>query len=361
MAALVALGACSGGSDGSADGSVPAPDATPDAAPTDTAFDGRDGTPGDTMPAGDFATEIDDDTIIATEDGLVPTSTVEAAGAEDARPDADRPDTTVPRVSLPPAESVERIVSLSPTHTEILFALGLGDFVVAVDPTSDFPAEAVALQRADLDADLAQVEPVLALDPDVVVLGDDPTDLASRLSAAGVAAYVGPEPADLDGAFAQFADVAAIVGRPDLAEDLVARLRAEIDGIVEALPAAGPDGSRGTVFHELDPSLLALSDDTFLSNVYEELGLVNIVVDDEPVVRVPAGDVLEADPDVIVLGDAECCAVSIDVVGARPGWADMSAVRSGAVVEVDDDLLDRWGPRLVDLVRAVAGGVAAAG
>lgn len=329
--------------------------------PTTVLFNELEGTSSETLPEGEAGVGIDDETIIATDDGQIPTTTLEPAGTgEDARPDESVTSTTLAPVPPPPAEEISRIVSLSATHTEMLFSMGLGESIVAVDVESDFPAEAVALQRDDIADDLAQIDPILALDPDVVVLGDDPTDIASRLSAQGVATYSGPMPADLAGVFQQFADLAEIVGRPDLAEDVVAAMRADIDEIIASLPPADADGTRGTFFFELDPSLFSVNDDTFVSNLLEELGLVNIVTDGDPFVQVAPDAVVAADPDVIVLGDAECCGVTLDVVAARPGWSDIAAVQSGAVVSVGDDIRQRWGPRLVDMLRTVAGGIIAA-
>lgn len=301
---------------------------------------------------------LGDDVIIGTEDGQVPTTTTEPSveGTPDELPDAAEPTTTPAPVPLPEPAAVGRIVSLSPTHTETLFALGLGEFVVAVDGESNYPAETVSVRRDDLDSGSADLTVLLELDPDVVILGEDPTNMAGRLDAAGVASYVGPPATSIDDVYVQIADVAAIVGRPDAADELVAQMQGDIDEIVGAVPAGS-----FTFFHEIDPSLFTITADGFLPSVYGLVGLTNIMDTSggEPFGQATNDEVLAANPSVIVLADADCCGVTIDVIAARPGWGNLSAVQNGAVVELDDDIASRWGPRAVDLVRAIGGAVSA--
>jgi iron complex transport system substrate-binding protein len=307
---------------------------------------------------------LDDDVIIGTDDGSPPTSTTEppVAGTPDEPPAVDATTTTAPVVPFPDPVDIDRIVSLSSTHTETLFALGLGDLVVAVDAESDFPQAALSVRDPLLGDDFANLDPILALDPDVVIVGDDPTGVVARLNAVGIASYGGPRAKSLADVYTQIRDIAAIVGRPESAEQLVAKMRSDIDQIVAALPA-GATGSGLTVFHEIDPSLFTVGNDSFLSDVYSTLGLTNIAGPGDAssqVTQMTNDAVVAADPDVIVLADADCCAVTIERLAARPGWANVSAVRDGAVVAVTDPLAQRWGPRVVDLLRLVAGGVAAA-
>ncbi len=135
-------------------------------------------------------------------------------------------------------------------------------------------------------------------------------------------------------------------------------MQAEIAGIVASLPP----GER-TYFHEVDPSLVTIAAGSFLDSLYGMLGLGSIVGagDAAGFTQLTPDQVVAADPDVIVLADAECCAVTIDSIALRAGWDGISAVSDGAVVELPDDLATRWGPRVVDLMRLVAGAVAAAG
>jgi len=358
VAAIVILAACSGSDDagtGAGDGSAATIVADPD-----SLFD-PDNPEGTAPPVPGTAVVLDDDVIIATEDGEIPPTTTEPPidpDGPDAPPVAGAPTTTAAPVPLPAPTDIGRIVSVSPTHTETLFALGLGEFVVGVDSESDFPEAALDVRRDDLEPDSADLAPLLSLAPDVVIIGDDPTGLAQRLDAEGIASFTGPEPDTLDDVYAQIVGIAGVVGRPELGEDLVASMRVSITASVASLPA----NSGRTYFHEVDPSLVTITPGNFLDSVYGELGLESIVAPDPSgFTAVTPDQVLSANPDVIMLADVECCAVSADVLANRPGWSGLSAVSNGAVVELQDYMVMRWGPRVVDLVEAVAVGAASAG
>lgn len=312
----------------------------------------------------DFELEVDENVIVATEDGSLPTMTTEpsADGTPDEPPSADVTTTTAAPVAIPEPDEIGRIVSLSPTHTETLYALGLGDFVVAVDRDSDFPEAALEVREESLGPDTSGLDVLLGLDPDIVIIGDDPTDIVGRLNAAGVPSYSGPPADSVEEVFTQIEDIADLVGQPELADELVTDMRDEIESIVSSLPDGATDL---TVFHEIDPSLFTTGSDSFLSDVYATVGLTNIAgpgdVDQAgQVTQMTSDEVVAADPDVIVLADVDCCDVTIDRLASRDGWSDISAVEDGAVVPVSDGLAMRWGPRVVDLLSAVAGGVAAA-
>lgn len=360
IAVALLAGACSG-SDEATDSTPPASD------PVATTTDGDESVfnpsnPDDTVaPVPGTAVELDDDVIIETEDGSIPTPTTEPPvdpDGPDAPPPTDATTTTAAPVPVPEPESIGRIVSVSPTHTETLFALGLGEFVVAVDSSSDFPAEASAVRRDDLNPDSADLSTLMALEPDVVVIGEDPTGLVGRLNESGVASFSGPPAASLDEVFEQIRSIAGLVDRPDLADDLIGEMQAEIDGIVGSFAP----GER-TYFHEVDPSLVTIAPGSFLDSMYGELGLTSIVAEADPsgFTQLTPDAVVAAAPDVIVLADAECCGVTIDVIAGRTGWGEIPAVNDGAVVALPDDLAMRWGPRVVDLLRVVAGGIIAGG
>jgi iron complex transport system substrate-binding protein len=357
VAGLLGVAACSG-----SDADVAEVAETTESATVDGSEDLFDPTnpDGTEPPVAGTAVQLDDDVIIATEDGQIPPTTTEPPidpDGPDAPPPIDVSPTTAAPVPLPDPADVGRIVSMSPTHTETLFALGLGEFVVAVDARSDYPEAALEVRRDDLDADSSDLAPLLALDPDVVIIGEDRTGLAQRLDAAGIASYSGPPAASLDDVYDQILGIASVVGRPELGEDLVDSMRASIAATVASLP----DTSTRTYFHEIDPSYITITAGTFLDSVYGEMGLVSIVPPDPSGFTQASSDqVLAADPDVLILADAECCDVTIDVVAGRPGWSSLSAVSNGAVVELADYMAFRWGPRVVDLVETVAVGVASA-
>jgi iron complex transport system substrate-binding protein len=252
----------------------------------------------------------------------------------------------------------QRIVSLSPTHTEILFAVGAGDQVVAVDSMSNYPAESAAV-LTEISAYEPNVEAISALEPDLVVIGDDFSGLAEQLSAIGVASWVSPAPLDLDEAYQQINDLGKVVGHADEAQSLTQKMQDEIAGIVSEIEApAAPV----TYYHELDDTYYSVTGNTFIGSIYELFGMRNIAdatEGDTDYPQLSAEFIVSQDPNVIFLADVNCCGATAENVAARPGWSGLSAVISGNIVALDDDIASRWGPRLVDYVQAVATGLAA--
>lgn len=252
----------------------------------------------------------------------------------------------------------QRIVSLSPTATEMLFAVGAGDRVVAVDDYSNFPTEAEDLPR--LDAYEPNVEAITALDPDLVIVTYDPGNLVEQLAAVDTPTFLAPAAADLEGVYAQIEQIGDLTGRGDAARDLTASMRDEVEAILADVTAPAEPL---TYYYELDDTLYSLTSRTFVGGVMSLLGLENVADDVEAGNDYPqlsAEIVVAADPDLILLADTKCCGQSAATVAARDGWAELGAVREGRVVELDDDIASRWGPRIVELLRVVADAVAAA-
>lgn len=261
------------------------------------------------------------------------------------------------RVAL--ERSPRRIVSISPTATETLFAIGAGDRVVAVDDQSDWPPEAPTTK---LSAYQPNVEAIAGYRPDLVVASDSlPREEIAGLRRLGVALLVQPAAERLDDAYAQIRELGAATGRRAAAARVARRVR---DRVRDAIAAAG-DGPPLKVFHELDPDLFSASSQTFIGRIYARLGLRNIADaaarrSGSPYPQLSAEAVVAADPDLVVLADGECCGQTPAKVAARAGWGDVSAVRRGAIVAVDDDIASRWGPRVPRLVAAVAEAIRAA-
>ena len=242
------------------------------------------------------------------------------------------------------------IVSLSPTATEILFAVGAGDQVVAVDSNSTFPPEAPI---TDLQAFEPNVEAIAEHEPDLVVISDDIDDLLASLEALEIPVIHQTAAVTLVDTYAQIEALGAATGRSEGAASLVADMRAEI----EALSARAPDlPEPPTYYYELDPTYFSVTSDTFVGEVVGMAGLENIAdevgEDAGGYPQLSAEFVIEADPDLIFLADTKCCDQSAETVAERPGWDQISAVRNGGVVELDDDVASRWGPRVVELLEA---------
>jgi len=253
----------------------------------------------------------------------------------------------------------ERIVSLSPSSTEGLFAVGAGDRVVAVDEYSDFPAEAPTTTLSGLTPNL---EAIIAYDPDLVIVSYDPGDLVAALRATGVPVLILPAAPTLEDVFTQLELLGAVTGQDDAAAALVASLRARIDAVIAGLPTLPRPL---TYFHELDDTLYTVTSQTFIGAVYALLGLENIAdaADSDGASfgypQLSAEYLLDADPDLILLADTRCCGQNATTLAARPGFDGLTAVRNSNVVELDDDVASRWGPRIVDFLEQVAVAVSA--
>ena len=249
----------------------------------------------------------------------------------------------------------EQIVSLAPTATEILFAIGAGDQVIAVDEFSNFPEEA---PTTDLSGYEPNVEAVAALDPDLVVVSDDLNDIVSALTAIDVPVVHHPAAVTLEDSYAQIEQLGLVTGNPDDAKSLVASIEDDIDRMVASMPELDEPLS---YYHELDSSLFSITSETFIGEIYSLVGLENIADQAEGAEtlypQLSAEHIIDADPDLIFLADTKCCGQSPETVAARPGWGELTAVAQGSVVPLDDDIASRWGPRVVDLLETVVDAV----
>jgi iron complex transport system substrate-binding protein len=241
-----------------------------------------------------------------------------------------------------------RIVSLSPTATESLFAIGAGSQVVAVDDRSDYPKQA---PRTSLSGFTPNVEAIASYKPDLVVAASDPKDLVSALRALGIPVILQDAPSTIAGAYRQIRQLGTVTGRTARATSLVTRMKSRIDRIVgKRKPAAVGE----TVYHELDPTFFSASSKTFVGRVYALFGLTNIAdAAGGQYPQLSAEYIVASSPDLVVLADSVCCGQTPTTVGGRPGWSGIAAVRTGSILRIDDSIASRWGPRLVNFVRAV--------
>jgi len=209
----------------------------------------------------------------------------------------------------------QRIVSLSPTATEMLFAIGAGSQVVAVDDQSNYPANAPTTKLSGFQPN---IEAIAAYKPDLVVAADDTGSLVHGMTDLSVPTLIEPAAKNLDDSYA-----------PPL-----------------------------TVYHELDDTYYSATSSTFIGQIYKLLGLENIAdkakgaASDYP--QLSSEYIVSANPDLIVLADTKCCHQDAQTVAARPGWNHIRAVRSGYVIGVDDDVASRWGPRIAEFVLIIA-------
>ena len=245
------------------------------------------------------------------------------------------------------------IISLSPTHTEMLFAIGAADQIIAVDDQSNFPAEALDKPR-ELSGFEPNIEAIAALKPDLVVMADDGVDLTGQLGKLGIPVWSGPAPATFDDVYAQIEQLGAATGHIGEAAELVGQMQTDIEAAIAAAPVLAEPAS---FYHELDPTLYSVTSNTFIGQVYGLFGLVNLadgVEEGNDYPQLNAEFIIQANPDLIFLADSKCCGESPETVAARDGWGATNAVINGNVIAVDDDIASRWGPRLVEFIQAVS-------
>jgi iron complex transport system substrate-binding protein len=244
-----------------------------------------------------------------------------------------------------------RIVSLSPTATEDLFAIGAGEQVIAVDDQSNYPPEAPMTELSGFEPN---VEAIAGYEPDLVVFATEPGDLGSSLEALGVTALQLDAAPTLEVAYDQIEQLGLATGHQAEAKTLVDDIRSQVDELV-----AGVDRSAGlTFFYELDDTFYSVTSKTFIGQLFELLGLENIADaagrGSGGYPQLSAEYIIESDPDLIFLADTKCCGQSPETVAGRPGWDQIAAVTDGGVVPLDDDVASRWGPRVVDLLGEIA-------
>ena len=255
-------------------------------------------------------------------------------------------------VSAETTEAPLRIVSLSPTATEMLFAVGAGDLVVAVDQYSDYPDEAPV---TDLDGFSPNVEAIAAYEPDIVVMVSG-GDVQAGLEALGIEVLVQDAAASLDDTFAQILEIGEVTGHSSDARTVVSRMQTEI----ESLTADAPDATGLSYFHELDPTLYSVTSTTFVGAVYALFGLENVAdpadADGSAFGYPQLNDeyLIDTDPDLIFLADTLCCGQDASTVAERPAWEQLRAVQNGNVIELSDDTASRWGPRIVEFIAAIS-------
>jgi iron complex transport system substrate-binding protein len=254
------------------------------------------------------------------------------------------------------AKKPRRVISLSPTATESLFAIGAGSQVIAVDDQSDYPR---AAPRTKLSGFTPNVEAIAAYRPDLVIIAFDTKGLSSALRKLGIQVVHHDGARSFAGAYQQIRQLGLVAGHAAQARRLIAVMKAKIARIVKA---SRPTAARLSVYHELDPDLFSATSKTFVGKVYAALGMRNIAdAADSTATGYPqlsAEYVVSANPDVIVLADSVCCGQKASTVAARPGWDRISAVRTGSIVRVHDSIASRWGPRLVNFFRAMSSALA---
>jgi iron complex transport system substrate-binding protein len=246
-----------------------------------------------------------------------------------------------------------RIISLSPTVTEDLFAIGAGKQVVAVDQDSNYPKRA---PRTSLSGYTPNVEAIASYHPDLVLISYNPGNFASQLRQLGIKVVNEPAADGLGQAYKEILQLGRLTGHTPGATAVVHSMRTRLAAIVKSVPAIH---RHLRVYHELDSTYYSATSKTFIGSIYKLFGFRNIA-DAADTSRsggypqLSAEYIIQQNPQIIVLADTRCCQQSAATVAARPGWSTIAAVQHHRVVGVGDDIASRWGPRIVHFAAAVA-------
>lgn len=245
------------------------------------------------------------------------------------------------------------IVSLSPTATEMLYAIGAGPQVKAVDKYSNYPTNA---PKKNLDGIQLNIEAITAYKPDLVIT-QDPSPADKKLTALGIPVLNEPAVANLDEAYQQFVQLGNATGHNTEAAAMVASVKSQVAEITSMTPKPA---RAATYYYELDPTFYSETSATFIGEMLKLFGLTSIA----DTAKGAAGGngspqlnnefIISANPDYIFLADTVCCQQSAATVARRPAWAGLTAVKQARVVSLNDDIASRWGPRIVILLRTIA-------
>jgi iron complex transport system substrate-binding protein len=248
----------------------------------------------------------------------------------------------------------QRIISLSPSATEILFAIGAGNHVIAVDDNSNFPKNA---PFSKLSSFTPNVEAIAAKHPDFVILQSSATkakEVQAQLKKLNISVFIEETPSQIVDAYQEFLELGKLSGHSKESVRFVAKMKREIREIV----SHGRKSRPVSIYHELDNTLYSASSSTFIGQIYRDFNFSNIA--DAANTAASAGYpqltaeyIVKSNPVVIFLADGQY-GESQATLKARAGWNNIKAVKSGNVLILPPDIPNRWGPRLVDLYRFIA-------
>jgi len=251
---------------------------------------------------------------------------------------------------------VEKVVSLAPSNTEILYAVGAGDKVVGVTEYCNFPEEALEIEKiGGFSADTMSIETIVSLEPDVVfAYGDRQDDIIAALEELEITVYV-LYPSDMIDVFYNIFTVGQITGNEEEAEAVITDMENRTAAVVETV-AEIEDKDKVLVFWEIfDEPLMTTGPTTFIGQLIEMAGGTNIFADLEgEYLQINAEEVIARNPQAIMGSDTHGEKLTPDMVGARPGWDQIDAVVSERIHLIDGDIVSRAGPRLADALEAIA-------
>lgn len=247
-----------------------------------------------------------------------------------------------------------RIISLSPSATEILFAIKAGPQVLAVDDNSNYPND---IPKSELSSFTPNVEAIAAMKPDLVILqvnANNALNVRDSLEILKIPVFVEPAARNLSDTYREIRLLGQAVDKNRAAENLVRDMKKRIAKTISDSKAK----KRVTFFHELDNTLYTATSKTFIGRVYKDFGLINVAdaamgADKSGYPQLSAEYLIRSNPQLIFLANAQYGETK-ESVKSRPGWQAISAVKNGRIIELPADLPSRWGPRVADFYEFVA-------
>jgi iron complex transport system substrate-binding protein len=254
-----------------------------------------------------------------------------------------------------PERTPERIVSMAPNVTEILFALGLGDRVVGVTRFCDFPPETRLLRRIGGLVD-PNIEVIQSLDPDLVIaFRGNPLRLVDRIGKLGLPVFVLDIGEGLEALFPLIAKIGRVTRTEERAEALAARLRHRVEAVDAVLR---PVPTRPRVFVLLyGQGLWTCGGESYVDDLIDRAGGANVASSlPKKWVLYKRERILKDNPDVIFIlarSGADFTA-GRDWLMKKAGVGGLAAMKSGRIYELDENAAGRFGPRLVDVLDRMA-------
>ena len=250
------------------------------------------------------------------------------------------------------------IISLSPTATEGLFAVGAGDQVIAVDTLSNYPENA---PKSDLDSYNPNAEAILAKKPDLVIVGYDMNNIVASLRKAKVPVLIEPAATKMDDVYFQLLELGIATGHDGDANGLVNDMKQEVSDIQATLSTAG---KKTKAYIEVGSGYYSATSGTLIGSLLEMASGTNIA-DQAPDAssgypKLSAEYVVKANPQIVFLTSSKTDGISADSVAQRPGFSEVTAVKNNDIVVIDDDIAQRWGPRTTTLFKQIVDAINAA-
>lgn len=253
-------------------------------------------------------------------------------------------------------QPAQRIISIAPSNTEILFAIGAGGQLVGRDDLSDYPEAAKQIETIGSAFGKLNTEAIVALKPDLILAAEiNAPEQVKTLEDLGLTVYWLANPVDFAGLTANLKIVGALTGRAAEAEQLSKSIEARYNAVIEKVATSS---KKPSVFYEIDATdptkPYTTGPGTFIDKLIDLAGGYNIgqALTDQ-FAQISSEELVKIDPDIIVLGDS-LYGVTPESIAQRAGWDALSAVKNGAVFTFDDNLVSRPGPRLIDGLEAFA-------